>query len=580
MRKSFFLVVILMSGSIFSQQEEVLKTEKITIIKPYTPEVINTQKENIVPPKTTDSPKIKLNYNLLKLPNTYIHNPKKILPLEMDFITNKRDTNNVNYTGDFIMGIANYWTIYGEFFLSDSIDSKKSFGMNAKYFNVSGKNSDSKYNMNFRDAFIKFFYNQYFDDYYLKSNIDYYENEISYYGIPSYIDKIPNSSLHPADIDITNNFKTLYLKNYFSRYQKDTSSLFFLNSANLNINYLEDAYYTNEFNVNLKTSARISIEDLSLGTDIHFENQYLTTSIKDTITSLNTGNFILNPYLIYELEGFILTLGANLYYNYNKQKNNIKVYPKFNLEYSPGSNIFTVFSTLEGGYKLNTYTRISNINPWITPLDIDNSPLDIIYDFSLGIKGTLLENISYKTGISYSQINNNLNFKPNINFNSNQISKFPNIGYVMDNSFETIRINTTLLELFFKSDYKFSKNKEIGIKASFFISEADSLKFYYQPNLDIEAYANFFFYDKWQANIFAKYIGKRNSLTPQSNGIKELINTSLDGFIDVNINISYSFSDEFSLFTKLNNVINRKYQLYNNYNSMGIWIMFGVSYKF
>jgi len=54
----------------------------------------------------------------------------------------------------------------------------------------------------------------------------------------------------------------------------------------------------------------------------------------------------------------------------------------------------------------------------------------------------------------------------------------------------------------------------------------------------------------------------------------------LNSYIDLNVNGGYHFSTQFSTFLKLNNLLNTKYQRFANFDTQGLQISGGITYKF
>ena len=87
--------------------------------------------------------------------------------------------------------------------------------------------------------------------------------------------------------------------------------------------------------------------------------------------------------------------------------------------------------------------------------------------------------------------------------------------------------------------------------------------------------------NKWYANANIFFVGKRmdvqyNGTFPSTIASIE----SLDAFTDINLNGGYHFTDFFSAFIKLNNILGTDYDRYANYNVLGLQALAGITYKF
>ena len=61
---------------------------------------------------------------------------------------------------------------------------------------------------------------------------------------------------------------------------------------------------------------------------------------------------------------------------------------------------------------------------------------------------------------------------------------------------------------------------------------------------------------------------------------EKLKTIALPAMFDVNVGASYHISDNFGLFLDINNVLNQKYQRWNNYQSYGFNLIGGITLKF
>ena len=56
--------------------------------------------------------------------------------------------------------------------------------------------------------------------------------------------------------------------------------------------------------------------------------------------------------------------------------------------------------------------------------------------------------------------------------------------------------------------------------------------------------------------------------------------TNLNAIFDANLKIDYRYSQKFSTFLELNNILGQKYQRYLNYQNKGFNILAGITYRF
>ena len=100
------------------------------------------------------------------------------------------------------------------------------------------------------------------------------------------------------------------------------------------------------------------------------------------------------------------------------------------------------------------------------------------------------------------------------------------------------------------------------------------------PKLEGGLYGNYKD-DQWYgtANIF--FVGERLDVKYNGTFPSTISNIqSLDAFADVNLNGGYHFSDFFSAFITLNNILGTDYERYANFNVQGFQALAGITYKF
>ncbi len=154
-------------------------------------------------------------------------------------------------------------------------------------------------------------------------------------------------------------------------------------------------------------------------------------------------------------------------------------------------------------------------------------------------------------------------------------------GYEYGNSFnlyyDDIKTNSIYLEL----EYDFSRYlsfKTQGVYKKYTLEYG--LNAWNLPSIEA-SFSTKYNNNKWYASADIFYVDERkdilyNAQFPSSlKGIE-----TLSSFVDVNINSGYHFNDKFSAFLKLNNVLNTDYQRFANFDTQGIQVLGGITYKF
>ena len=87
--------------------------------------------------------------------------------------------------------------------------------------------------------------------------------------------------------------------------------------------------------------------------------------------------------------------------------------------------------------------------------------------------------------------------------------------------------------------------------------------------------------NKWYASTNIFYVDERKDVTYTSLYPSTFSGTqTIDSFVDVNLDGGYHFNDKFSVFLKMNNILNTNYQRFANFDTQGFQILGGITYKF
>ena len=93
--------------------------------------------------------------------------------------------------------------------------------------------------------------------------------------------------------------------------------------------------------------------------------------------------------------------------------------------------------------------------------------------------------------------------------------------------------------------------------------------------MDYSIWYNFFDKVKLYTDIFA--VSGIKALDQQTEG-NSVVN--LKGAFDLNLKIEYKLSEKLGAFVSLNNLVNKKYELYYRYPTRGLLAIAGVSFSF
>jgi hypothetical protein len=276
---------------------------------------------------------------------------------------------------------------------------------------------------------------------------------------------------------------------------------------------------------------------------------------------------------------WFLNIGAAIFYSMDNENSNNKlfIYPQVNASYKVVGDLMIFYAGAEGNLEQNSYLEFANENPFLSPT-LNIAPTDKQYDVFAGLKGKLINNVSYNIRGSYANERNKALFKSN-DYNESATNE----DYAFGNSMQVVYDDMRTLS--FSGDLKanFSDNVTFGISGTFnrytndFQQEAWNL-----PEVKLNSNIDFNITPKWFAGATVFYVGERKDIQ----GNTDIINIvapspiTLDSYFDVNAHVGYKYNDRLTGFIRANNITNQAYEKWLNYQVQGFQIVAGANYKF
>ncbi|TAH27505.1 MAG: hypothetical protein EAZ07_01120 [Cytophagales bacterium] len=320
----------------------------------------------------------------------------------------------------------------------------------------------------------------------------------------------------------------------------------------------------NEIVAQATTSYDLSNKD---GININAE---LSNSTRKDSSSINRTFFILKPKYWLNYGVFSGKVGFNIAYTNDTISafNKLHFYPSFHGEAMLKEQSLIVFAGLDGEMQKNTWRSFAKENPYIgnnTLLYHTNKALELYG----GAKGSLMQRLNYQVKLGYANYKNLYLYNNSIN-DSSRFSVF----YSPANS-SIVNFTTDL-------SYELQKRWNIGVEAQFFgytIGSSDSLKIgaWHRPTSKINCYSTYNLNNKIYFNFNFYYIG---GIKARQFSVENSKDIELPSIIDLSLKVEYKVSNSFSAFIELNNLLNKKYQLYQYYPSLGANFLIGLTYSF
>ena len=572
-RLVLFLFLLSISISYAQKKENSIDTESIVIVKSFTPSLSDAFKIKSNPfiSDSISNSKFELVYDLKKIPVISTFEPNKATPLKLK-----------------------QKILYNPFntFFSGAFGNK-----NQLFFNISSLvEIDRSQRIGFN--FYKDGFGNDLDNTVLRSNQNY--NEIGF-----------NHNLRSNQYNVNTQFKfSKSLNNYFGL-NENVWDQSFLNSIDPQIrrnnfkvrsdwNWYD--YFFNDFvlQANLSTDNFGSIEK-QIGLSTNFGSELARSNIKGKIKIQGLNTRFVSSYFEKIQEEYSQSLGSLSVFWQNTNKdlrikigagvtyflgidqisNNLIYYPEIEIFYQKEENKIISYLNALGGAKLNSYSSLTDVNPYIAPTAL-LVPTFNKYNIQLGIRSRLASVLNFDFGLIFDEVEN-YNFYQRLPFdNENELE-----SYRLSNAFES-----KYLDLSF---YGFNASIIINMIKDNFIRFEASYRFFDTQQEEIlwnipSLQANWESQIKWNDHLAFSFKGSmwgdrsaavRPIFLDQELSSDLLINEEiLPIFIRSSAHITYKLTKQFDLFFK------------GRFNSKGIhgrWsyypeppflILGGITYKF
>jgi len=386
-----------------------------------------------------------------------------------------------------------------------------------------------------------------------------------------------NSNTHTTQAALsfnqTNQYQYGFMPDTIKRFTKDSlqrrynnfeASISFANQlANAQGITYKPSIQINQFSDNASAS-ETNIVATAPFTKIINPNISASLALVGNITSYSNGNaaainnniFAVQPSISYNKNAITAIVGFSPTWN----NSNLKWLPNIEVQGKLAKQQMAVFGGVKGSFLKNNYQYLTSINPFINP--ITNQTNTQITDVYAGVKGSVGSHWMYEGSLSFQQWKNAILF---VNDSATGKAFIPLVEEKMVVTKLHAGIAYTLQEkLLFNAGlnlYDFQKNTTYADAWGYIpIELTSSLKL--QLKKDIWIKSDLFFWDG------AKY---RNQLGQSQ---------KLAAAFDWNVGVEAGLMPRLNLWCSFNNILNNKYQRWNQYAVLGTNVLVGVVYSF
>lgn len=297
-----------------------------------------------------------------------------------------------------------------------------------------------------------------------------------------------------------------------------------------------------------KSFGKIFAFDIGLTADI--------TSYKSDTSAIDNNLYYLTPAVQFKTPNFKVTAGIIPSWD-----NNIfAMLPNFSAEAKVSEEKFILQAGWIGYFNKTSYQYLASVNPWLQqPKFLLNTRMKELY---AGFKGSAGSHVTYDAKVSYIQFNNQPLFV-------NDTITGKSFELVNESQMKAIRIHGelgyTVQEKFsFLAGATFNQYSALqdNIKAWGLLPIEINASMRWQVMKDFTVKSDLFFWDGAQYRFKDKTSGK------------------MDPAIDLNAGVEFKLMPKLNAWVQVNNLLNNKYERWNQYDVLGFNVMAGVTWSF
>lgn len=317
-----------------------------------------------------------------------------------------------------------------------------------------------------------------------------------------------------------------------------------------------------------------------MGVDIELSNMFYKSDIAGAIINVWDAYsvFTMNPHYSIERERFNMRLGVKSSFSFVHGKP-FNPSPDISLEWKAIPKYLAVYGGVGGGYEVNTMDDMFRENRWLySDLRIKDTYTPV--NPFVGLKVKPVHNLLLDAYLSYSYIDNQY-FFVNKDYQYNMASSTalgnPTENVLFTNRFNVLYSAASLTKVGVRANYNIRNFLNVQLKGAYngwkvFDTQMAWNKPKWEADLstDLRLSRNL----NVSANVF--YEGQRYAKLGE--GIAGI--HQMKPKVDINLGASYSYLNWFTMFAKVNNLINNKYEEYYGYQVQGLNVMAGAAFSF
>lgn len=575
-----FCTVVGIAAQDHSKKKDTVKTEVVEIETRYNPKIADANK--IVKKPTIKilekSKRKKLVYSIFSAPVASTFVPKTGVVKGIDVGVKERIFNNF-----VALGYGNYASPYTEMYFHYNSKFENDFGLHLKYSGSQENLRNSVLNSTFSNIETTIFYSQNERFYKWKTYLSAKRNSYNWYGLPD----LNFSTLAIGQIEEQQNYNQFNLGGEISF--EDSK----IEIVKFDLQYFTDAWNSSELYADGSAIFKFPVDFLFRNSNeisISTQMEYLRGRFQQSYSSdapLDHHFLTLNasPRYKFKWGAIAIDLGTKLFLSFDIENDlqHFLVYPDVNVQFPIVKDFVSVYGGISGGLTTNNFASFTEQNPYVSPTLFMTQTNQKYHAFG-GIKALATNDLSVHLGISRKNEedkplfirNNSKSDGATTSLNGSDLK-----GFEYGNSFSVIYDDVITMTFAGELAYEASKYLSVSTSLRYHVFDTrNSAEAWNLPNTEASILAKFK-KKNWYGSASINYFGDRkdalySGIYPSNTiGIQ-----TIAGFVDANLNGGYHFNDQFTVFVKINNFINGKYQQFANFDVQGFQAILGLSYKF
>lgn len=544
MTKSSFKIFFLVPACMFAfsashAQVDSTRRQTIEITSEYKPDLRNMVKINLyATPIAPDTGRVRLAYNIPAQNLFFSYQPVSLSPLalDMDSLVNLGDRNQLK------VGFGNLSTPYIAGALSFGDAEKSLLNVYGNYISSRGniKNQD------FSEISARAMGSLFLNDHELYAKIGVAQHEYYQYGYNHELHDYSKEQLRRSyqDLNVGVGFRNIYL-----------------NSLGINYNPYIEAHTFSREGIASETTLILNIPvekkfGENVGVKITALGNFNTYQVKSTNLKISNNLFQLAPELIFKGDQFNFHGGITPSWNNNE----LSFLPNLYAEVPLHDNVFMIHGGWIGRFIENSFRTLSGENPYIQdPIFLRNTKEVQYYG---GIKASLSKHFNFNAKVAYLNydnmplfVNDNFDGKTFVITNERKVKNFQIHG-----------------DMNFVNQDKFTLSA--GLDLNTYTGLKDNTKAWGLYPLELNSSLRWHAFD--QLIVKGDLIAFSGGKAMRTDGSQK----SMKGGTDLSLGGEFRINKQFSAWADFNNVLNSKYERWNNYPVYGFQVMGGVIFRF